>query len=203
MTQQIQVKRGTNAARITTLGTPAAGEPIFTTDTKALFVGDGSTTGACPATKPASVMQVTTSLTTNINASATNNIIDWDTQLVTWGTDITHSTSTNPSRFTVRTAGYYEISTSVSINAASSSAVRYNGFLRCRLNGTTDFGPVSSCGYIRDTTAHDNSSLHLPSFVYQFAGSDYFELKIDRESSVTAAVNLTADFSYLYVKRIA
>jgi hypothetical protein len=203
VTQQIQVKRGTDAARKTTLGTPAAGEPIFTTDTKALFLGDGATAGACPASKPSSVMQVTTSLTTDINAAATDNLIEWDTQLVTWGSDVTHSTGTNPSRFTIRAAGYYEIAASVSINAAGSSAVRYNGFLRCRLNGTTDFGPVSSCGYIRDTTAHDNSSLHLSTFVYQFSGSDYFELKIDRESSVTAAVNLTANFSYLYIRRIA
>ena len=71
------------------------------------------------------------------------------------------------------------------------------------MNGSTDFGPVSSCGYIRDTTDHDNSSLHLPTFVYEFSGGDYLELKIDRESSVTAAVNLTANYSYLYIRRIA
>ena len=49
MTQQINFKRGTNAARLTTLGTPSSGEPIYCTDTKALFVGDGSTAGAVPA----------------------------------------------------------------------------------------------------------------------------------------------------------
>lgn len=39
----LQVRRGTNAERLAI--TPLAGELIFTTDTKQLFVGDGTTTG--------------------------------------------------------------------------------------------------------------------------------------------------------------
>lgn len=202
MTQQINFKRGTNAARLTTLGTPSSGEPIYCTDTKALFVGDGSTAGAVPASKPGSVLQLTSSLTTNINASATGNLVGWDNQDTTWGVDFSHSTSSNNSRITFRYTGFYEISASVSINALGSSAQRYNGFLRCRLGGSTMFGPASSCGYIRDVTDHDNASFHLPAFVYSATGGTYFELTIDRETSVTAAVNLTANLSYLYVKRI-
>lgn len=199
----IQFNRGTNAARQTTLGTPSSGEPIYCTDTKAVFVGDGSTAGGTPITKPGAVLQLRSTLTTNINASATGNLVGWNVQNLTWGTDFTHSTSSNNSRITVRVAGYYEISASIAVNAASSSAVRYNGFLRCRLNGTTGFGPVSCCAYIRDTTAHDNASFHLSTFVYQFNAADYFEITIDRETSVTSAVNLTPNYSNLYIKRIA
>ena len=39
----LQVRRGTNAERLGI--TPAAGELIFTTDTKQLYVGDGTTAG--------------------------------------------------------------------------------------------------------------------------------------------------------------
>ena len=39
----LQVKRGTDAARQTI--TPVEGELIYTTDTKEVYVGDGSTVG--------------------------------------------------------------------------------------------------------------------------------------------------------------
>jgi hypothetical protein len=43
MSQKIQFRRGVDAQRA--LVTPDAGEPLFTTDTKELFIGDGSTVG--------------------------------------------------------------------------------------------------------------------------------------------------------------
>ena len=61
----LQIRRGTEAERQTI--TPAAGEPIFTTDTKKIYVGDGSTEGgievgfhapvytSSPDTRPAGV----------------------------------------------------------------------------------------------------------------------------------------------------
>ena len=200
---QINFKRGTDTARTDgTLGTPSQGEPIYTTDTKALFVGDGSTSGGVPVTRPGSLLHLGSTLTTNINATATINKVGWDVQHHLWGVDITHDTASRNTRVTIATTGLYEISATVAVNALTSSAVRYNGFLRCRLNDTTDFGPVSCCAYIRDTTAHDNASFHLSTFVYQLTAGDYFELKIDRETSVTAAVNLTPNYSSLYVKRL-
>ena len=43
MAQKIQIRRGLEAQR--TLITPDAGEPLFTTDNKQLFIGDGTTAG--------------------------------------------------------------------------------------------------------------------------------------------------------------
>jgi hypothetical protein len=43
MAQKIQLRRGLEAQR--TLITPDVGEPLFTTDNKQLFVGDGATAG--------------------------------------------------------------------------------------------------------------------------------------------------------------
>jgi hypothetical protein len=43
MAQKIQIQRGVEAQRA--LITPDAGEPLFTTDNKQLFIGDGTTAG--------------------------------------------------------------------------------------------------------------------------------------------------------------
>ena len=43
MAQKIQIRRGVEAQR--SLVTPDAGEPLFTTDNKQLFIGDGATAG--------------------------------------------------------------------------------------------------------------------------------------------------------------
>ena len=43
MAQKIQIRRGVEAQR--TSITPDAGEPLFTTDNKQLFIGDGATAG--------------------------------------------------------------------------------------------------------------------------------------------------------------
>jgi hypothetical protein len=43
MAQKIQIRRGVEAQR--SLITPDVGEPLFTTDNKQLFIGDGATAG--------------------------------------------------------------------------------------------------------------------------------------------------------------
>ena len=43
MAQKIQIRRGLESQR--SLITPDAGEPLFTTDNKQLFIGDGATAG--------------------------------------------------------------------------------------------------------------------------------------------------------------
>ncbi len=43
MAQKIQIRRGLEAQRL--LITPDAGEPLFTTDNKQFFIGDGATAG--------------------------------------------------------------------------------------------------------------------------------------------------------------
>ena len=54
---KILVRRGTEAQRTDgTLGTPDQGELCYTTDTKALVIGDGATSGGTPATKHVSAI---------------------------------------------------------------------------------------------------------------------------------------------------
>ena len=200
---KIQLHRGTEAARASTLGTPSSGEPIWVTDDKALWVGDGATAGGVPAAKPGSGLQLMATTTQNINALATANLIVWNFQQHSWGSAFTHSTVTNTHLITIAETGLYELSANIALDALLSSAVRYNGILRFIQNGSSGIGPESKCGYIRDATAHDNSSLHISSFVAAFTATDTVHLAIDRETNETDQVDTTARTCTLYIKRIA
>ena len=200
---KIQLHRGTEAARAATLGTPLDGEPIWVNDDKALWIGDGATDGGVPAAKPGSGLQLMALAAQNINALATANLLTWNVQQHSWGSAFTHSTTTNTHLITVNETGLYELSANVAIDAFSSSAVRYNGKLRFVQNGSTGVGPESKCGYIREATGHDESSLHISTFLASLTATDTIHLAIDRETTVTAQVDTTARTCTLYIRRIA
>tara|TARA_R110000787_G_scaffold28825_4_gene78506 strand:+ start:744 stop:1358 length:615 start_codon:yes stop_codon:yes gene_type:complete len=200
---KIQIHRGTEAARASTLGTPSAGEPIWVTDDKALWMGDGATAGGVPASKPGSGLQLIATTTQNVNALSAANLLVWNFQQHSWGSAFTHSTATNTHLITIAETGLYELSANIALTAFASSAVRYNGILRFVQNGSTGIGPESRCGYIRDATAHDQSSLHITSFVAAFTAADTVHLAIDRETNEVDQVDTTPRASTLYIKRIA
>jgi len=170
-------------------------------DVSSIRLSDLDSTGF-DIVRPQSGLYLTSSSALNINAAASDNLITWDTQSVTWGSDIEHSTSRSNHAITILNAGIYELSASLAFDAQSSSAERYNGIARFKLNNSTEIGPQAKCGYIRDVSSHDESSLHIQTFPYSFSASDYIWLKVDRESSVTTAINLTPGCSGLYIRRI-
>lgn len=207
----IKFKRGTDASRRDgTLGTPASGEPIFCTDDKTLWMGDGSTGGGVPACKPPVCVTFYSSVTQNINAAATANLVEFNIHapaigVATSGTDedITHSNSSDKHKVTINTAGTYLLSASLAVDATSSTPTRWNGIMRFRLNDSTDIGPEGKGGYLREASSQDETSLHIPVFAYTFSASDYIWLKVDRESSTTAAVDTTSRASTLFIMRVA
>lgn len=208
---EIKIKRGTDAARRDgTLGTPAQGEPIYTTDDKTLFIGDGSTGGGLPACKPPVCVTMYNSASQNINSSATDNLVEWNIHapaigIATSGTaeDVTHSTSSDKHKVIINTAGTYLLAASLGVDATSSTPTRWNGIMRFRLNDSANIGPEGKGGYIRETGGQDETSLHIPVFAYTFAAADYFWLKVDREASTTAAVDTTSRASTLFIQRVA
>ena len=151
---------------------------------------------------PFSGLSLLSSSAQNINAAAMNNKVEWDTQQTLWGSDFLHRTNSDTHRITILTAGTYELSASVAFDALSSSSARYNGIARFRLNDTTDFGPEGKGGYIRDSSGHEESSVHIQTFPYAFSVNDHIHLKIDRESSPTGTINTTPNASALYIRRI-
>lgn len=195
---RIRLRRGTDTQRTDgTLGTPLEGEPCFTTDQKTLFIGDGSTAGGVPATKPASVCQLIAVTSQNINASTTN-LVNWTGCFPNYGVDLSH-TGSDPTKLTINTTGTYAITGSV---VYTSAGVRYNGFLDVLLNGTA-IGPQSACGYTRNASDHNHGSLHIPTFLYPCAATNYLQLQVTRESNVTVAADTIARRCLLLAYRVA
>ena len=195
---KILLRRGTDTERTDgTLGTPQQGEPCYTTDTKALFIGDGATAGGIPATVPASAIQLIAVTTQNINAAATN-LFQWAGGAPAWGVDFTFSAATDNTKITINTTGTYLITASI---AFTTTQVRYNGFLDVLQNGTA-VGPTSACGYVRAASGHDNGSLHIPQFMLALSATDYLQLQVTRESSPTGTVTSIARRSLFTVMRL-
>jgi len=211
---QVLIKRGTDADRRGE--TFAQGELAYTTDDKTVFIGDGSTAGGTPAIKPPVIATFYNTAEQNINASATDNKLEWNLASpsvgilnATSGTteDVRHSNSTDKERFVINTAGTYLISVSVALDAVSSTPTRYNGKLRIIINDDsgsgTEIGPSGQGGYLREASGQDETSLHVPMFAYTFAANDYFWAKIDREATTTDAVDTVARASTLFIMRVA
>ena len=208
---EILVNRGTDLARRDgTLGTPAAGEPIYTTDDKVLWVGDGSTVGGLPAATPPALVTMYASTTQDINALATDNLFLWNLHqtpisIAQTGTDtdLTHSNSTNKHLITVNVDCILEIAVSIAVDAAASTPTRWNGIARVVKGPSTEIGGQGKGGYLREASGQDETSLHIPSFTYEFSATDTFWVKVDREASTTAAVDTTNYASTLFIKRLA
>lgn len=211
---EIKIKRGTDEDRRDgTLGTPAQGEPIYTTDDKTLFIGDGSTGGGLPACKPPVCVTMYNTASQNINASATGNLVEFNLHspafgVATSGTDedITHSTSTNKHLITINTAGTYAMSANVSVNATSSTPTRWNGklrFVKTTSGSTTEIGGLGNGGYLREASGQDETALSVPMFAFTFAAADTLHLNVDRESTTSAAVDTIARGCTLYIQRLA
>lgn len=207
---EVVVKRGTDAARRDgTLGTPAQGEPIYTTDEKCLWMGDGSTVGGLPI-PPAALVTMYASTTQDINALATDNLMLWNLHQTPiniaqtgTATDLTHSNSTNKHLVTVNVDCILEIAVSIAVDAAASTPTRWNGIARVVKGPSTEIGGQGKGGYIRESSGQDETSLHIPSFTYEFSATDTFWVKVDREVTTTAAVDTTQYASTLFIKRLA
>lgn len=137
------------------------------------------------ATGVGDIICVSNSTGVSINGSATNNLLTWNTQDEIDTDSFTHSTSVNPSRLAVDATGTYRVDLTV---AATGAAARWNGILRARLNGTTDLKGLGESGYIRNSNGHNDSSLHLSRPV-KLTANDYLEALVDRESTITSAIN--------------
>jgi len=207
---EILVKRGTDLARRDgTLGTPAQGELIYTTDDKNVWVGDGSTVGGLPATTPPALVTCYASTTQDINASASE-LMEWNLHqtpisIAQTGTDtdLTHSNSSNKHLFTVNVDCILEMAVTIAVDALSSTATRWNGIARVVKGPSTEIGGQGKGGYIREATGQDETSLHITSFTYEWSAGDTFWVKVDRESSATAAVDTTQYASTFFIKRLA
>ena len=96
-----------------------------------------------------------------------------------------------------------EIAVSIAVDATGSTPTRWNGIARVVKGPSTEIGGQGKGGYIREASGQDETSLHIPSFTYEFSAGETFWVKVDREATTTAAVDTTAYASTLFIKRLA
>lgn len=106
----LQIRRGTEAQRgsLSGLNTPAVGEPLYTTDTKKLFIGDGSTTGGVALGYYSAI-----NVAGQSSLSAANNT---DTLTLVAGTNVVLTTDAGTDTITISAPRDVEVFNTGSIN---------------------------------------------------------------------------------------
>jgi len=132
----------------------AAGRVYFDTTSSSAFVCDGTTwidlggQSAASATQDLATARYRDTSTTNLNATATDNIVPWNTEDFE-NPKFTHDEVTNNSQIQVTDSGKYLVSGSVNVINTSTNNFRYNGRLKFRINGITTLPQTFQPGYIR------------------------------------------------------
>ncbi|MCT9932457.1 hypothetical protein N5079_19840 [Planotetraspora sp. A-T 1434] len=122
---------------------------------------------------------------------ATWGAISWASEQ--YDNDGGHSNSTNPSRFTAQTAGWYKLITTGSFNSSTSGTLRG---LKFRKNGTTDYGELL------DGMASNGVASLITSAVVQLAVNDYVEVLAYQDTGGSLTWNRTIDttVNYFYIR---
>lgn len=137
----LQFRRGTNAERLTI--TPAVGEPIWTTNTNRLYVGDGSTVGGVAVEIPLPSTGTFVSLTvTNIHFTGDPVGVD---QTTAWTGTVAWSqigSKPNGGLYTTSTVEFNQLSVTGSTLASTQSSILVNA------SGSLVYEQPHSAGYL-------------------------------------------------------
>ena len=132
----LQIRRGTDAERLTII--PAAGEPVFTTDTKEMFIGDGTTVGGV---KVSSELEDLTILNTTENGvpitTLADNVTTGSIRLASNLTKLTVSNSEIIAKFD--STEILNVSTA-SVQVNNSQIIVGNGSVGARIYGNAATG---------------------------------------------------------------
>ena len=136
----LQFRRGTNAERLTI--TPAVGEPIWTTNTNLLYVGDGTTVGGVRIELPLPSTATFATLTvTNLHFSGDPVGVD---QTTAWTGTVAWSeigSKPNGGLYTTSTVEFSQLSVTGSTIANTQSSILINA------SGSTVYEPPHASGY--------------------------------------------------------
>jgi hypothetical protein len=132
---------------------------------------------------------------------ATRQYVAFGTTDITGGAAATdYTVAGGGNQVTINTAGTYEVGFTVGVEEDDNSQ-RTASVLRCVKNNV-DFGPAAKTGYIRVSTAHEQASYSISTFMHVFAGGDILRVGATRETTATGSVLTSAGQSYLTIRRI-
>ena len=160
----LQFRRGTNAERLTI--TPAVGEPIWTTNTNLLYVGDGTTVGGIRIELPLPSTATFATLTvTNLHFSGDPVGVDQTTAYT--GTVAWSAINSKPNNglYTTSSVEFNQLEVNNSTFANTSSAVLINA------SGSTTYEPPHSSGYNLWMISKPTAAARLVADTYGTSGS--------------------------------
>ena len=131
------------------------------------------------------------------NLNGTNVAVNLQTLDASAGDDLDWNAA-NRSRIEIVNDGDYKISFNL---YGESTNTRANVIAQLRLNGTTFFGPKTACGYIRNTSGHNESSVHLAPFIYTLSAGDYIEI-VCNQAAIAGNWDTTIGTSNITVERL-
>jgi hypothetical protein len=127
--------------------------------------------------------------------------VQFDTQ--DYDTDSYHSTSTNPSRFTIPSAGVYQITGCISIDNSGTGTKNYHMILRMYKNGSLT--AFVGGGYKENAISGTDIGAAF-TYTFEAAANDYYEINayVQQNDSREAKVegNNTLDISWMAITRL-
>lgn len=138
-----------------------------------------------------------TDTTTNFNTTPWNTV-DWDVQDFVVGSDITHSTSTNPSRINIDTTGKYYVQCYLKWTTANNWVDLQ---MRFRKDGSTAGRALTASGITRVGTTSNDEGTAFCFEILDFSSTGYFEVQAQQASNA-GTINLDTGDSILIVKRM-
>lgn len=146
----LKLRRGSNAQRLAI--TPEEGELIYTTDTKAVYVGDGSTVGGTAVTSA-----VANHFSTFVVAGQSNIVADStaDSLTVAAGTGITLTTDASTDTLTITNSGFSNLVEDLSPQLGANLDV--NNFNITSASGNINILPTGGSVVFPNTTSVDSS----------------------------------------------
>lgn len=142
--------------------------------------------------------RLTTSFSGNIN-QATETVIEWDAQNSIDSPPFDHSTAANPGRLTITEDGTYRIYANLSF---TSTIVRANPKMQCRLNGSILLDGTSAGGYIRSASGHNTASTNL-TIVEELEAGDYIEVVSSQDANSGLVTLLLGESVFIVETAIA
>eukprot|EP00179_Madagascaria_erythrocladioides_P005219 CAMPEP_0198312722 /NCGR_PEP_ID=MMETSP1450-20131203/3993_1 /TAXON_ID=753684 ORGANISM="Madagascaria erythrocladiodes, Strain CCMP3234" /NCGR_SAMPLE_ID=MMETSP1450 /ASSEMBLY_ACC=CAM_ASM_001115 /LENGTH=225 /DNA_ID=CAMNT_0044015679 /DNA_START=57 /DNA_END=734 /DNA_ORIENTATION=+ len=199
----VLIPRMTTAER-DAISNPANGLAVYNTDadkiqfnsnTPATPIWQELTTAPTSTTVGDSMKYSNTDTTTNVNVTPSIDLPVFGTQ--NWN-DNTTLFSVSGHQVTITESGRYEVIVNTSL--FSSSAARNAPEIRLEIDGTA-VGTYGSTGYIRNSSGHQESSLHIRE-VLELTANQVLTVQIERAANSNTVNLRSAGSSNIYIRKV-
>ena len=119
-----------------------------------------------------------TQTTSSTNLNGTIAPMSWTPTINTGG--YTHNAAPNPENIQLDTSGHYYLAVNIPL---TSTATRTNIKLEVHINGTKITGGSGAQGYIRNSSGHNDSSIHFAGVIPNVTAGEVLTIQVQREAN--------------------